>query len=563
MAILLLALLAVPAAREVGNVALLMEERQILPLESFDPPEQSWVLELPAAQAEVEALVPSDSPPSSLTSPQLENLLVETTAASSVSASPVTATAASGTSQQLGRGSGHISVGNYDDAMDQITLELIRLLQGGEVVVVWLFDQSSSMQDDRAMIGARIGRVYQELAKSGFAERDALTTGIASYSGDYAQHTANPTSKLSKIYGAIEAVPVDSIGKELTCQAVNEAITRHRRYVEKTERQFALIVVTDESGDPEDNRRYLEEAIDSAKALDCHVYFLGREALFGYPFAHTVSRDPQTGGTLVSTYDRGPETAFVEQLQTDGFAARSETLLSGFGPYEQVRLTRETGGLFFMMPDDKRYGGYDPAEMERYQPDWRSRAEIAEKVEGDPLQLCLSQVIQELNPYQSAAVNSTVIRQTFSSDPATLPSEILQEQAKMRAYINYFNQAIQTLEAARPLRNASHSVRQQANYDLILAQLRTYRIRAAEFHDLLAIALQMGPAAAPAAPIRGWKIVMQPQLVSAEKHATEIALARSSLEHIAAERPGTPWARSAQAELDRGFGVGLQPVLGP
>lgn len=465
-----------------------------------------------------------------------------------------------------GGGAAHVAVGNYDDAMDEITRELIRLLQNGEVVVVWLFDQSTSMEDDRQQIGARIGRVYAELAASGVAEKNALTTGIASYSGDYAQHTSTPTSSADKIYSAIEAVPIDTIGTERTCQAVREAILRHRRYVESTKRQFALIVVTDESGDPADNRRYLEDAIAEAKATNCHVYVLGREAMFGYPFEHYVSRNPQTGEARLASYDRGPETALLEQLQTDGFSARRDTVLSGFGPYEQVRLTRETGGIFFMMPDDKQQSGqrrtlrYDPRAMKDYLPDWRPRDVVATEAQQDPLQTILSQVISELNPFESANSGAMEIREIFSTNATALSAQMQQERAKMRAYAAYLDQAIRKLELAKPLRDSSPSLRQQANYDLLLAQLLTYRIRADEFHDYLSNSSHSRPIAPPGAPIEGWRIATRQRLTSPKKHTAEIAHARILLEQIVVRHKGTPWEVRAQDELDQGFGVGLEPA---
>ncbi|MCC9608006.1 VWA domain-containing protein [Blastopirellula sp. JC732] len=565
--ILLLALLAVPVISGQRMGAVILDESALLPLDSQLAESNQLVPELELPVLVETPLDAEDSVPASLTSPSLEaDFSKEMPTKSVENLSGEGSTQVAQVSPRNGRGATHVAVGNYDEAMDQITRELIRLLKDGEVVVVWLFDQSTSMEDDRAQIGARIGRVYQELTASGFAEHNALTTGIASYSGDYAQHTATPTSDVRQIYRAIERVPIDTIGKELTCKSVIEAIARHRRYVENSKRQFALIVVTDESGDPEDNQRNLEKAILEAQSTGCRVYFLGRESMFGYPYEHLAAVDLQHGISRVSTYDRGPETPFIEQLQTDGFAARTDAVLSGFGPYEQVRLTRETGGLFFMMPDDKPAGGppmrhhYDPVVLDHYLPDWRPRSEVVEDLKRDPLQLLMTKVIQELNPFQSASVNAAAIRQLFSSDPAILIGEIQQEQVKMRAYIAYLNQAIHSLEVAKPLRDASPSLRQQANYDLLFAQLLTYRIRAAELHDYLTLFLQERPAGGSK---WGWRIVMTKQLMTPQNHWAEVALARSFLEHIVTARKGTPWAAAAQLELDRGFGAAIQPVPAP
>ena len=135
------------------------------------------------------------------------------------------------------------------------------------------------------------------------------------------------------------------------CSAVLQADRRRTGNTpSSTRRQMALIVVTDESGDRIDNDTQLERAIAEAKAARCKIYVLGREAVFGYPYAHMRWVHPQTKRVHWLPIDRGPETAFVEQLQTDGFHRRYDAHPSGFGPYECTRLGRETGGIFFMLP---------------------------------------------------------------------------------------------------------------------------------------------------------------------------------------------------------------------
>ena len=50
-----------------------------------------------------------------------------------------------------------------------------------------------------------------------------------------------------------------------------------------------MIVVTDESGERNDNESQLEQALAEAKAARCKIYVLGREAVFGYPVrSHAV-----------------------------------------------------------------------------------------------------------------------------------------------------------------------------------------------------------------------------------------------------------------------------------
>ena len=237
-------------------------------------------------------------------------------------------------------------VGDYNEAMDRITQEIMWMLEKGPVQVIWCFDQSESMKDDQAEIRARIDRVYKELGLTNKAAGGALTTVVTSYGAAYMRHTEKPTSDLSEIRAAMTAVPVDPSGKEIMCEAVGRSVHDYRT----NGRQMALILVTDESGDRENNGRYLEQSIAEAKSAGCKIYTLGRESVFGYPYAHIRWQHPQTKRWHWLRVDRGPETAFIEQLQTNGFWRRHDAFDSGFGPYEQTRMSKETGGIFFMLP---------------------------------------------------------------------------------------------------------------------------------------------------------------------------------------------------------------------
>ncbi|MGC3970925.1 MAG: hypothetical protein QM775_27400 [Pirellulales bacterium] len=80
------------------------------------------------------------------------------------------------------------------------------------MLVVWAFDQSESMVDDREEIQGRVDRVYQELGLSAAAKDDALLTGVISYGASTLNHTPQPTYKPEEIMAAIKAVPTDPSG---------------------------------------------------------------------------------------------------------------------------------------------------------------------------------------------------------------------------------------------------------------------------------------------------------------------------------------------------------------
>ena len=73
-------------------------------------------------------------------------------------------------------------------------------------------------------------------------------------------------------------------------------------------------------------------------------------------------RDEETGIYVWPTISRGPETAEPEALQWTGFGRRhgrmAEHSSAGFGPYGQVRLARESGGIFFLLADVEEKTGW-------------------------------------------------------------------------------------------------------------------------------------------------------------------------------------------------------------
>lgn len=576
--VILLALLTFdpPPDRAAHSVILeeVVEEPLDRPLEDELDDLEHLATKMSITQMPSSALGLSGLAPASLSAPQLETKLLEDMVGPQVSLVDLQMINKPNEAlmQELPVGTqGAVSavVGDYNEAMDRITQELVWMLDKGEVVVVWLFDQSGSMKDDQDKIRVRIGRVYDELGIVGVSKDEALTTGVASFGSSFQMHTRTPTSNRETIDEAIAEVPVDPSGQELMCQSIVEVINRHRRYAQIAKRQMAVILVTDESGNADNNQRYLEDAIQAAHRADSRVYVLGREAMFGYPEAQVRWEDPVNGNIHLLPIDRGPETALIEQLQTDGFGIRRDAMPSGFGPYEQVRLAKETGGIFFMLPgeesnlnelNDRRY---EVAAMEPYRPDLRSRKDQMREAMQDPLQAVLSKVIYDLNPYIESVANVIEIRRYFSKDWSQLTTQVRLEQAKMLTYIDYLDKAIAAIEKAQPLRDASPSTRQQANYDLLHAQLLAYRVRAYEYGAYLTEFVKTQPAI-PKPPtrmheFRGWSLDTVKKLSAGEITRSDIEHSRELLNEIVAEHPGTPWASRAKWELDRGFGIALVP----
>ena len=458
-------------------------------------------------------------------------------------------------------------VDDYNEALDRITQEILWMLDKGPVLVVWAFDQSESMKDDQKEIRDRIEHVYKQLGLVSKHNRDALQTAVTSYGEGYIQHTRTPTSDWYEIKACIDEVPTDMSGKEMMCSAVTQAIGTHRSYAQRQGRQMCLILCTDESGEQADNQSSLERATAEAKAAGCKIYCIGREAVFGYPYAHIRWIHPQTGHHHWIRIDRVPETAFVEQLQTDGFHRRYDAHPSGFGPYEQTRMSHETGGIFFMLPSlesnlvrgEKRK--YELEAMRMYQPDIRSRLEVGRDIESSELRTSLTKVIYDLNPYQPEIAKIIEMRVEFSPDLPNLLRQIQIECEKATIYGTYLSRVEQEMERLKTVRRHESSPRWQANYDLIYAQVIAYQARMFEYRAyLLEFAKNpkfVPPTKPPNLTHTGWDIHTRKQYITGKIVEPYIERATAMFNAVIAEHPGTPWAARAEYELRRGFGVHL------
>lgn len=461
-------------------------------------------------------------------------------------------------------GSAQAVVRDYRQAMDRITQELLTLMADRKVLLIWCFDQSESMKDDQQEIRARLQRVYAELGMAGATSSDELMTAVTSFGDNFICHTERPTTDPQIVREAIDAVPIDPSGSEFMSSAVIRSIALHQEFARRQGRQMALILVSDESGDREEVDTYLEAAIGQALDADCRVYILGREAVFGYPYAYLRWVHPQTGAVHELPMDRGPETAFAEVLQTDGSEARSDAHPSGFGPYAQSRLAWRTGGIFFMLPtlESELIGGekrrYDLAVMRDYVPDLRSREEILVDAQRHPIRPLIWKIVTDLDPNRREVAKMMNLPQRFAAEITEFRRQALEASAQAELYLAGLERGIKALDSQKRARDQEPSLRWQANYDLIRAQAEAYAARV----YLYRIALEEAAK----------KLIVTPTVVKGDKklvgwrvrqtrEAPIDQVATKMLEHakdlylaVIENHPGTPWAARAEWELKRDFG---------
>jgi len=469
-------------------------------------------------------------------------------------------------------------VEGYGAAMGRVTQELFRMMRKDPVTVVWLFDASISLRDDRAEISANFNKIYEELkiaqseAKAKNMKYSPLDTMICSFGADIKKLLPEPTGDVAAIQKAIAAVADDDSGKENTFGSIIKTIDEYGARTSRSNRKLIIIVVTDETGDDD---TLVEDAVAKADKFKVPVYFMGREAIFGYPYASILWIDPATGLPHWPRVDRGPETEFPECLQYDGLAGRWDSASSGFGPYAQVRLAKESGGIFFMLSgEEKNLVGrdaqgsrkFDDLAMKEYEPQLMARRQYEAQRTKSEFRRTIWQVIVALNPHLDNELSLrrlhwSMDRAEFTKQKQTNFSRCLRSLAKL-------NEGIRLLEKVEKLRTKETQPRWRAAYDLAHAQLLSYRVR--QFQYLLTLNKHERENPSPKDPKSNeWNITNTKEMlvptdeevkvskVDMKELESQKAKAIALYDQVIKNHPGTPWARRAQQEKGWGFGFTL------
>ena len=483
-------------------------------------------------------------------------------------------------SQDLGSGqvTGDIGrvVEGYGAALGQMTQELVRLMREQKILVVWLFDESDSMTDDQKEIRERFYKVYEELgivqktdAKLKVSD-EIMLTSVMSFGEHINEHTKKPTSNVEDIKAAIGNIKVDESGIENMCGAIHAAVIKYRDAARSQRRKLVVIVVSDESGDDGKN---VEETIETCKRIKTPVYVLGHYSVFGYPYAHVRWIDPKYGLHHWISINRGPETPEPECLQFDGLHGRWDVFSSGFGPYEQVRIAKQTGGIFFMLPgnEDNLTGAgsheqrkFDLLDMKEYLPDLSSRQIYIKDRFEHKFREAQWQVVASLNPHTDDKLNMQQL--WYSTDPETFDKQGAETFNRALRAMGMLNDQVRVLDSVKKLRDKETSQRWRANYELMHAQCLAYRVRL--FQLLLSLDQHKKLRPVPQNPMNNcWDIHRVHELLEPDKEQIQQTkvdfeelkrqkeTARQELEAVIANHPRTPWARRAQWELDSGFAM--------
>jgi von Willebrand factor type A domain len=449
-------------------------------------------------------------------------------------------------------------------AVDRLTAEIDASLQQRPTVVVWVFDQSVSLSAQRKDIASRLERVFQELgADRSQRHRPDLQNLVVAFGKNVSLVTQKPTDDVAEVIRAIDAVPVDDSGVEMTFAAIRAAADSARIYRTSAPKKNVMIVAfTDEVGN---DQQLADQTAQHCRKLGIPVYVVGVPAPFGMREVRMkyVEFDPKFDAgedEQWAVIEQGPETLFPEVVRVRSGAREDEAIDSGFGPFSLSKLCAETGGIYFRVHPNSGERGrvtnqmvapmaaqiryfFDPDVMQTYQPDYVSAAKLQQDIAANEAKRALVEAARstEIQPMESPVM--TFPRRDEPS-LAGLLSEAQKAAAKAQPRIDAIHA---TLTAGAAGREAIKERRWQAGYDLALGRVLAAKVRTDAYNQMLAQAKlgmkfqdeksdtwQLEPSD---------EVTVDSQTEKLAKQASEL------LERVVHDHAGTPWAQLAATEL--------------
>lgn len=474
------------------------------------------------------------------------------------------------------QGTGSVGATGAEGAIDRLTHEILTSLEQRPTMVVWLFDQSGSLREERARVIKRFRRIYEELGVIDAADNPAfrrhqdkpLLTAVVGFGAEPTMLTPEPTDRFEEIEQAIEDIRDDKTGQENVFTAIGMVAEKFRTYrsAKNGKRHVMIVVFTDEAGD---DIPLVDDTVSVCRKYAMPVYVVGRPAPFGRQTAYVKYVDPDPRFDQRPQWvpvSLGPESMMPELLKLR-FAQQGdeeELLDSGFGPYALTRLCYETGGLYFASHPNRAVGRhisgqetnnlsahiamfFEPDAMRRYQPDYLPAQEYMRLLHANRARQSLIEAAQM--SWTSPMEN---VRLRFPKrDEAELAQALSLAQRSAAILQPKIDAICQALLAGEEDRAKLEEPRWRAGYDLALGRALAVKVRTDGYNVMLADAKQGKPFKEP--KNNTWLLQSDEEFAntSLEKLA---AKAKTFLERVVEDHPNTPWAALAERELSTPLG---------
>ena len=139
-------------------------------------------------------------------------------------------------------GASQVVKGGVEGAIDRLTYEIAGSLKQRKTLVVWLFDESGSMEPRRTAIADRFENVYKQLGMLEVDADKALKTAVVGYSDKTTFYTPDPIDDVTKAIPMVRGIKASKSPLENIFTAVEQVVRKWRRFRTKMGRNVMIII---------------------------------------------------------------------------------------------------------------------------------------------------------------------------------------------------------------------------------------------------------------------------------------------------------------------------------
>ena len=447
-------------------------------------------------------------------------------------------------------------------ALSRIADEMAESLRLKKTLVVWLVDQSArSIADSRRLFAtspiSHVAETAIARAKShdtADAAGHQLSQALVAYGRKVEILTPEPLDDARKIDDAVGRISPGLDDVPLTFTAVNQAADHFLPYRQQGY-ELLLVVVANNAGDDWDQ---YDAVLPKLHRAAVPVFGIGDAV----PFARQV-HFPEEQKEAQRPLNIPCESCDLEQIDLGlpGMYGDMDLSDSGFGPFGLERLCRATEGEFLRLRSSRlsigwrlaESGQVDPELLRRYAPDYISPTQYQQLLAANKARMALHNAAQL--PYAAALGGGRGgLQMNFprGRDEADLARRVGMAQRAAAERSPDVDRIYDALAPGDADRSKLTSPRWQANFDLAMGRILAAKARIDGYNAQLAIVKQGKPFAKKESDM--W--VLHPaETISAGSAMDSMAKkARTYLNRVIVEHPGTPWAAMATRELGENIG---------
>jgi hypothetical protein len=451
-------------------------------------------------------------------------------------------------------------------AVRKITTAIKESLELGPTLAVWVIDRTPSAEQLVSGATQAIQAFYEstEIKELSAAENRPLLTAVVAFDDQIQLAVDPPASDPQAVKAALDSIKPSKTGRELTFSALEKYLMLRT----SERRELVITVITDEAGD---DGSQVDDVIETARRNAIPIYVIGLPAPWGQtnPFAANP-KAIDTTKTDDSLPIVGPESFLSERVDIDSlsrsYSRHGDLSLvdSGFGPFALERLCRASRGQFFAVRAEMGLSSFrgssqpawptgselrfDEKVVSKYAPDYVTEAEYRKLLAENKARAALCEAAKQ------PKVTIEGSPETRFAKAAEAKMAKKQSQAQQFAASNSLpvNRLAGILTTGEGDREKLTGLRWQAEFDLAIGRALANKARLDGYNSMIAALKRGKPFQNPNS--KEW--ILEP----ADSYETDSTIkrmadkAKTYLERVVKEHPGTPWAKIAEEELQAPLG---------